>query len=77
MAAANGLGADGALRAVTIDAAKLLGIDQTHGSIEPGKTADLVLYDCPRSLEKIGDGTPGEVRGNRDVVNAYLGESHG
>ncbi len=45
MAAANGLGPDGALRAVTIDAAKLLGIDRDHGSVEAGKVADLVLYD--------------------------------
>jgi imidazolonepropionase-like amidohydrolase len=45
MAAANGLGHDGALRAVTLDAAKLLGIDKDHGSIEAGKVADLVLYD--------------------------------
>lgn len=34
-----------ALRAITIDAAKLLGIDKEHGSIEKGKVADLVLYD--------------------------------
>jgi len=45
MAAANGLGHDRALKAVTIDAAKLLGIAEKHGSIEPGKVADLVLYD--------------------------------
>jgi imidazolonepropionase-like amidohydrolase len=45
MAAANGLGPDGALKAVTIDAAKLLGIDKEYGSIEVGKVADLVLYD--------------------------------
>lgn len=45
MAAANGLGPDGALRAVTLDAAKLLGIDKEHGSVEVGKAADLVLYD--------------------------------
>jgi imidazolonepropionase-like amidohydrolase len=45
MAAANGLGPDGALRAITLDAAKFLGIDKEHGSIEPGKVADLVLYD--------------------------------
>jgi len=30
---------------VTIDAAKLLGIDKDYGSIEKGKVADLVLYD--------------------------------
>jgi imidazolonepropionase-like amidohydrolase len=34
-----------ALRAITIDAAKLLGIDKDYGSIEKGKAADLVLYD--------------------------------
>lgn len=45
MAAVNGLGVDGALRAVTLDAAKLLGIDKEHGSLEVGKVADLVLYD--------------------------------
>jgi imidazolonepropionase-like amidohydrolase len=45
VAAANGLGTTRALRAVTIDAAKLLGIDQQYGSIEKGKVADLVLYD--------------------------------
>lgn len=45
MAAANGLGHDRALRAVTIDAAKLLGIAEKYGSIEKGKAADLVLYD--------------------------------
>lgn len=45
MAAANGLGHDRALKAVTIDAAKLLGIADKYGSIEKGKAADLVLYD--------------------------------
>lgn len=45
MAMVYGLGFDRALRAITIDAAKLLGIAQTHGSLEAGKVADLVLYD--------------------------------
>lgn len=45
IAAANGLGTEGALRAVTIDAARLLGIDERVGSIAPGKDADLVLFD--------------------------------
>jgi imidazolonepropionase-like amidohydrolase len=44
-AGAGGLDRDRALRAVTIDAAKLLGIDKEYGSIEKGKVADLVLYD--------------------------------
>jgi imidazolonepropionase-like amidohydrolase len=45
MAMTNGLGPDRALRAVTADAAKLLGIDKDYGTIEVGKRADLVLYD--------------------------------
>jgi imidazolonepropionase-like amidohydrolase len=45
MAMVNGLGFDRALSAVTLDAAKVLGIDDRFGSIEAGKVADLVLYD--------------------------------
>ena len=45
MAAVEGLGHDRAMRAITIDAAKLLAIDADYGSIAPGKVADLVLYD--------------------------------
>jgi imidazolonepropionase-like amidohydrolase len=44
-AGAGGLDPEAALRAVTIDAAKLLGIEKDYGSIEKGKVADLVLYD--------------------------------
>jgi imidazolonepropionase-like amidohydrolase len=45
LAMANGLGFDRALRAITLDAAHILGIDDRFGSIETGKVADLVLYD--------------------------------
>ncbi|HUY93562.1 MAG TPA: amidohydrolase family protein [Pirellulales bacterium] len=45
MAAVYGLGFDRALRAITLDAAKILEIDDRFGTLEPGKTADLVLYD--------------------------------
>jgi imidazolonepropionase-like amidohydrolase len=45
VAAANGLGFDDALRAITIDAARLLGIDKRVGSLEVGKDGDLALYD--------------------------------
>jgi imidazolonepropionase-like amidohydrolase len=45
MAAVNGLGYDRALKCVTLDAARLLGIDKDFGSVEVGKSADLVLYD--------------------------------
>ncbi|QDU18367.1 amidohydrolase family protein [Urbifossiella limnaea] len=45
MAAANGLGHDRALKAITVEPAKLLGIADRFGTIEVGKAADLVLYD--------------------------------
>jgi imidazolonepropionase-like amidohydrolase len=45
IAAVNGLGFDRALQASTIDAARILGIAERVGSLEPGKDADLVLFD--------------------------------
>ena len=45
IAAANGLGQARALRSVTLDAAKLLGLEGRIGSIEVGKDGDLALYD--------------------------------
>jgi imidazolonepropionase-like amidohydrolase len=45
MAMVNGLGFERALSAITLDAARILGIDEQRGSIEKGKVADLVLYD--------------------------------
>jgi imidazolonepropionase-like amidohydrolase len=40
-----GLGFERALRSITLDAAKILGIADRYGSLEAGKTADLVLYN--------------------------------
>nr|BCX01405.1 MAG: amidohydrolase [Bacteroidota bacterium] len=45
IAAANGLPFEAALGAITIQAARILGIDNRVGSLEPGKDADLVLFD--------------------------------
>jgi len=45
MAMVNGLGYERALRAITLDAARILGIDNQRGSIEKGKVADLGLFD--------------------------------
>jgi imidazolonepropionase-like amidohydrolase len=45
IAAANGLTFEEALAAITIDAAKILGIDGRVGSLEVGKDADVALYD--------------------------------
>ncbi len=43
MAVAHGLDEDRAMRAITLDAAGILGVDDTLGSIEVGKSADLIL----------------------------------
>ncbi len=45
LAAANGLTFDQALATVTIDAAKILGVDKRVGSLEAGKDGDLALFD--------------------------------
>ncbi|MCX7418998.1 MAG: amidohydrolase family protein [Planctomycetia bacterium] len=45
IAAVHGLGFEKALSSISLDAAKVLRIDDRFGSIEPGKVADLVLYD--------------------------------
>ncbi|MCE9534344.1 MAG: amidohydrolase family protein, partial [Planctomycetes bacterium] len=45
MAMTHGLGHERALKAVTIDAAKILNIDKDYGSLEVGKVANVVLYD--------------------------------
>ena len=38
-----GLSPDAAIKAMTLDAAKILGVDSQVGSIEPGKLANLVI----------------------------------
>lgn len=45
VAVANGLDRAAALRAITLAPAELLGIEPDYGSVEPGKVADLVLFD--------------------------------
>lgn len=45
IAAAHGLGMENALYAITLGAAGILGIDNRVGSIEPGKDADIILFD--------------------------------
>lgn len=44
-ARANGLSQEEALAIVTIDAARILGVDNRVGSLENGKDADVVLFD--------------------------------
>lgn len=45
LAASNGLSQRDALASITIDAAKILGIDKRVGSISVGKDADIAMYD--------------------------------
>ncbi len=45
LAAANGMSRRDALATITIDAAKILGLDNRIGSIAVGKDADLAMYD--------------------------------
>lgn len=45
VAAGQGLPAANSLRAVTIDAARILGISDRVGTLEPGKDADIALFD--------------------------------
>ena len=45
MAAANGLSRRDAFALITIDAAKILGLDNRIGSLAVGKDADIAMYD--------------------------------
>lgn len=58
MAVAHGMSHDGAIRAITINAAEIFGFDDVAGSIEEGKDADVVVWD----------GDPLEVTSNTDHV---------
>ena len=43
MAVAHGLSAERAIRAITLDAARILGVDDKIGSLEPGKVGDVII----------------------------------
>ena len=45
LAAKEGMGQWGALRAITIDAARICGVDHRLGSLKVGKDADIAIYD--------------------------------
>jgi imidazolonepropionase-like amidohydrolase len=45
MAAANGLPFDAALASITLNAARIIGVDKRVGSLEAGKDGDVALYD--------------------------------
>ncbi len=45
IAAANGLAFNDALASITLNAARIIGVERRVGSLEPGKDADIVLFD--------------------------------
>jgi imidazolonepropionase-like amidohydrolase len=45
VAAANSLGPERALHAITLGAAEILDVAEDYGSLEVGKVADLALFD--------------------------------
>lgn len=45
LAAKAGMGREAALAAITLDAARICGVEHRVGSLEPGKDADMVLLD--------------------------------
>jgi imidazolonepropionase-like amidohydrolase len=45
VAAANGLSTEEALAAITIDAAKIIGVDDRVGSLRPGRDGDVAVFD--------------------------------
>ncbi|MFH1575176.1 MAG: amidohydrolase family protein [Acidobacteriota bacterium] len=72
LATAYGMSEEDALKAVTINAAEILGVDGRVGSIEPGKDADLIILDGPPLglktwVERVYiDGTLAYQRGGRN-----------
>jgi imidazolonepropionase len=42
-----GMDTDEALAGITVQAARSLKIEETHGTLEPGKVADLAVFDVP------------------------------
>jgi imidazolonepropionase-like amidohydrolase len=65
-----GLSPEQAWRATTLGAAELLGVDRSHGSLEPGKVADLVVLEGdPTDLKGLA-GRVREVYRDGDLVAA-------
>jgi len=45
IAAANGLAFEEALASITIDAARIIGVDDRVGSLQPGRDGDVAIFD--------------------------------
>ena len=64
LAVREGMDEMGALRAITIDAAKICGVDDRVGSLKAGKDADIVIWE----------NSPLEVRGKvyKTIINGNV-----
>ncbi len=65
-----------ALSAITINAAHALNRGATHGSLEPGKTADILILECPNPeflTWRFGTNLVHTVVSNGQVVHTRLG----
>lgn len=82
-AAAQGLEHEAALAAVTLNPARIYGVDSTLGSLEAGKIADVVLWDgdplettsYPRSVFIEGEEAPARSR-QTELRDRYLQRLH-
>ncbi|HBY64071.1 MAG TPA: amidohydrolase, partial [Solibacterales bacterium] len=65
-----------AIRAATLESARLLGMDKERGSIEPGKLADLVLVEgAPHAAIDDIDRVRRVFLGGREIDRAALAQS--
>jgi imidazolonepropionase-like amidohydrolase len=76
VAVRGGLEPQAALRAITLEPARILGIDGRLGSLEPGKDGDLVLLDGEpfdarsRVVQVVVEGRAGARRASRPIAGA-------
>ena len=60
------------LVAATINAAASLGRAHSHGSLEPGKVADMLVIDAPRYMALVPQGGGGEGVGGNHLFRPRL-----
>ena len=68
MAHKYGMKREEVLKSVTINAAEILGIDNSFGSLVSGKTADLILFDSPDPLDFYAKVKKVYVSGKAEVI---------
>jgi aminodeoxyfutalosine deaminase len=63
-----------ALKLITLDAAKALGLEAVLGSLENGKAADMAVFECADDLERLPPGDPHNLllRGQPNLVALFV-----